>query len=45
VTGSPAAKLKELVALETGFDWYYNEGQHMTTVYNGEGVEAGNREF
>ncbi len=42
-TESPAAKLKELVALETGFDWYFSEGQHMTTVYNGEGVEAGNR--
>ena len=39
---SPAAKLKELTALETGFDWYYNEGQRMTTVYAGEGVEAGN---
>jgi methyl-accepting chemotaxis protein len=43
VIGSPTAKMKELVALETGFDWYYNEGQHMTKVYNGEGVEAGNR--
>ncbi|MFI3186193.1 MAG: hypothetical protein QX198_09460 [Methylococcaceae bacterium] len=39
---SPAAKLQELTALETGFDWYYNEGQRMTTVYAGEGVEAGN---
>ena len=35
---SPAAKLQELTALETGFDWYYNEGQRMTTVYAGEGV-------
>ncbi len=39
---SPAAKLKELTALETGFDWYYNEGQRMTTVYATEGIEAGN---
>ncbi len=40
---SAAAKLKELAALETGFDWYYNEGQRMTTVYAGESAEAGNR--
>ncbi|MGZ4954777.1 MAG: CHASE3 domain-containing protein, partial [Methylobacter sp.] len=32
-TNSPSAKLKELAALETGFDWYYSEGKRMTTVY------------
>ncbi|MGZ4955701.1 MAG: methyl-accepting chemotaxis protein, partial [Methylobacter sp.] len=41
-TNSPSAKLKELAALETGFDWYYSEGKRMTTVYATEGVEAGN---
>ncbi|MGZ5026638.1 MAG: methyl-accepting chemotaxis protein, partial [Methylobacter sp.] len=40
---SPAAKLKELEALETGFDWYYSEGKRMTQVYAAEGVDAGNR--
>ncbi|MGZ4991182.1 MAG: methyl-accepting chemotaxis protein, partial [Methylobacter sp.] len=39
---SPAAKLKELEALETGFDWYFNEGKRMTKVYAAEGVDAGN---
>jgi len=39
---SPVVKMTELAALETGFDWYYNEGKRMTTVYATEGVEAGN---
>jgi len=40
---SSAAKLKELAALEAGFDWYYSEGKRMTTVYKAEGADAGNR--
>jgi methyl-accepting chemotaxis protein len=40
---STTAKLKELTALEIGFDWYFNEGQRMTTIYADEGVDAGNR--
>ncbi|WP_081813400.1 methyl-accepting chemotaxis protein [Methylobacter tundripaludum] len=39
---SSTAKLKELAALEAGFDWYYSEGKRMTTVYAAEGVDAGN---
>ncbi len=39
---TPEVKLKELAALEVGFDWYYSEGKRMTTVYATEGVEAGN---
>lgn len=39
---STEAKLAELVALETGFDWYYSEGKRMTTVYATDGVESGN---
>ncbi len=39
---SAEVKMKELAALETGFDWYYSEGRRMTTVYAAEGVEAGN---
>lgn len=39
---TPEQKLKELAALETGFDWYFNEGKRMTTVYANEGVDAGN---
>ncbi len=39
---SPSARLKELAALETGFDWYYSEGKRMTKVYADEGVDAGN---
>ena len=39
---TPEQKLKELAALETGFDWYFSEGKRMTTVYANEGVDAGN---
>ncbi|MFA6609032.1 MAG: PAS domain-containing protein, partial [Candidatus Paceibacterota bacterium] len=39
---SPEAKIAELAALETAFDWYYSEGKRMTTVYAAEGVGAGN---
>jgi len=39
---SPVVRMTELAALETAFDWYYSEGQRMTTVYATEGVEAGN---
>jgi methyl-accepting chemotaxis protein len=39
---SSAAKLQELASLEAGFNWYYQEGQHMTKVYTSDGIEAGN---
>lgn len=39
---TPEQKLKELAALETGFDWYFSEGKRMSTVYANEGVDAGN---
>jgi methyl-accepting chemotaxis protein len=39
---SSEMKLKELVALDTAFDWYYSEGKRMTTVFANDGVEAGN---
>jgi methyl-accepting chemotaxis protein len=39
---TPAQRLKELEALETGFAWYFSEGKRMTTVYANEGVDAGN---
>ncbi len=39
---TPEQKLKELAALETGFDWYFSEGKRMTTVYANEGIDAGN---
>jgi methyl-accepting chemotaxis protein len=39
---TPEQKLKELAALETGFNWYFSEGKRMSTVYANEGVDAGN---
>jgi methyl-accepting chemotaxis protein len=39
---TPEQKLKELAALETGFDWYFSEGKRMSAVYANEGVDAGN---
>lgn len=39
---APSARLKELDALEAGFDWYYSEGKRMTKIYADEGVDAGN---
>ncbi len=39
---SPIIKMTELTSLDTGFDWYYNEGKRMAAIYATEGVEAGN---
>jgi signal transduction histidine kinase len=36
------AKMKELTALEEGFEWYYNVGKQMSVVYQSEGLTAGN---
>ena len=36
------ARMKELTALEEGFDWYYSVGKKMSVVYQSEGLTAGN---
>ncbi|MFI3187622.1 MAG: PAS domain-containing protein, partial [Methylococcaceae bacterium] len=36
------ARMKELTALEEGFDWYYSLGKQMSVVYQSAGLTAGN---